>query len=123
MASIVEDLKSDKVMLNENINLRKNRNKLIGSFTLFLSDEDFVNHGNEIYYAGRLLTLPLFFIPNDRTIQQLKFSGGLRLIKNIKVSDSIMSYYQEIQQFAFTVKDEQRIRGDFRTYAGSVFDG
>jgi hypothetical protein len=53
----------------------------------------------------------------------LKFSGGLRLIKNINVSDSIMSYYQEIQQLAFAIEDEQRIRGDFRTYAGSVFDG
>lgn len=123
MASMVEDLKSDKFLLYENIDLRKNRDKLIDSFILLLSDKNFVNHGNKIYYAGCILTLPLFFVSNDRTIQQLKFSGGLRLIRNTKVSDSIMSYYQLMQQLAIATEDEQQIRGNFRNYAGNVFDG
>ena len=32
--------------------------------------------------------------PNNRTISQLKYSGGMRLIKNFDVSDSIMKYDQ-----------------------------
>jgi hypothetical protein len=123
MTSMVEDLKTDKFLLSENINLRNNRDNLIDSFIILLSNKDFVNNGNKIYYAGSILTLPLFFIPNDRTIQQLKFSGGLRLIRNIKVSDSIMSYYQLMQQLAIATEDEQQIRGNFRAYAGNVFDG
>src|SRR5215217_6570268 len=56
MESMVEDLKSDRTLLHENINLRKQRNILIDSFILLLSDANFVKHGNEIYYIGRLIT-------------------------------------------------------------------
>ena len=39
------------------------------------------------------------FIPHDITIIQLKNSGGLRLIENKSVSDSIVLYYSEIDYF------------------------
>jgi hypothetical protein len=40
------------------------------------------------------------FISNDRTIQQLKNSGGLRLIRNKVVSDGIMKYDQVLKDFS-----------------------
>ena len=123
MASMINDLKSDKILLDENINLRMNREKLLDSFIMLLRNDNFPEYGNDIYYAGRILTLPILFTPNDRTIQQLKFSGALRLVRNAKVSDSIMAYYQQMERLAFAAEDEQTIRAEFRNYAGKIFDG
>lgn len=39
------------------------------------------------------------FIEHTGTLNQLKFSGGLRLIKNRLIVDSIESYYQQIIRF------------------------
>jgi len=39
------------------------------------------------------------FVSNDRTIQQLKSSGELRLIRNKAVSDSIMKYDQTLKKY------------------------
>ena len=38
------------------------------------------------------------FIYTDRTIQQLKYSGGLRLIQDKEISDSIMKYDASVRQ-------------------------
>ncbi len=37
------------------------------------------------------------FVPNDGTIEQLKSSGGLRLIRKKHVVDKIIDYYKEIE--------------------------
>jgi hypothetical protein len=39
------------------------------------------------------------FVSNDRTIQQLKSSGELRLIRNKAVSDRIMNYDQLMKKY------------------------
>ena len=39
------------------------------------------------------------FVSNDRTIQQLKSSGELRLIRNKGVSDKIMNYDQLLKKY------------------------
>ena len=39
------------------------------------------------------------FVSNDRTIQQLKNSGELRLIRNKKISDGIMKYDQTLKKY------------------------
>ncbi|MCO6476383.1 MAG: hypothetical protein J5I94_07170 [Phaeodactylibacter sp.] len=39
------------------------------------------------------------FVSNDRTIQQLKNSGELRLIRNKAVSDRIMEYDQTLRKY------------------------
>ncbi len=45
-----------------------------------------------LYYYARLSTRPVSFLPSDRTIIQLKNSGGFRLITNKQSVDSIMAY-------------------------------
>ena len=39
--------------------------------------------------------------PNDRTIVQLRNAGGMRLIKNKAVSDSMVGYYRTIEIIQF----------------------
>ena len=61
------------------------------------------------------------FISNDRTIQQLKNSGGLRLIRNKIVSDGIMKYDQALRDFYGQSAVMNGVLGDQHIYS-QLFD-
>jgi hypothetical protein len=91
--SFIEDLKLDTSQLNGLIELRKKRIKELDTLFQLLSSDQYIQQGTSVY---RLYSFPywdiLRFYPHDRTMQQLKNSGGLRLIRNQKVSDMIINY-------------------------------
>jgi len=78
--------------------------------------------GNEIHYYARSISIPANIFPNDRTIQQLKSSGSLRLIRNITVSNAIMSYDQQVRNTQYDMLDESAIRSEYRQVVSSVFN-
>ncbi|HEX6846399.1 MAG TPA: hypothetical protein VF144_05450 [Chitinophagaceae bacterium] len=121
ITTLVEDLKSDTAQLQSNVNYRKSRERMCDSLIIYLSDHK--NKGNDIYFYARNLSRPQYFSPNDRTLQQLKNSGGLRLIRNLRVSDKIMSYDQDLRYLMTLSEDERSIRDGFREIVGTVFDG
>jgi len=121
IVTMLEDLKSDTFQLTQNIIYRKTREKMCDSLIIYLSD--YKNKGNEIYYYARNLSRPQYFSPNDRTLQQLKNSGALRLIRNLSASDSIMAYDQQLRYLLTLSEDERSIRDNFRDLIGIVFDG
>jgi len=90
ISTMVEDLKSDTSQLTETIAYKKSKEKMIDSLIMYLSRAEYQKYGNDIYYYARNVTRPLYFSPNDRTIQQLKNSGALRLIRKLSISDTIM---------------------------------
>jgi hypothetical protein len=53
----------------------------------------------------------------------LKSSGGLRLIRNAEVSNSIMAYDQKMRSYLFELTDEIELRAEFREIAGEIYDG
>lgn len=97
--SIVEDIKSDSLQSNLVLIRLKRINAGIDSVLILLSSPEIVENSNEAY---RLWTKNLsleVFVSNDRTIQQLKNSGELRLIRNKAVSDRIMKYDQTLKKY------------------------
>src|SRR5258708_11184870 len=54
-------------------------------------------YGRDIYYNARLLTLNFPFFSIDRTIQQLKSGGNLRLISKQAVSNAMMNYDYQVR--------------------------
>jgi hypothetical protein len=123
MNSMIQDLKVDTSSLSSNIHLRQQRDNMIDSFILLLSSPDVKEYGNAIYFFGRSISIPISFFPDDRTIQQLKSTGSLRLISNMQVSNSIMDYDRKMRQEIFEYTDEQQVRGEFRQIAIKIFDG
>jgi hypothetical protein len=119
--TMIEDLKSDTAQLRLNIVYRRNREMMSDSLIICLNDHK--NKGNDIYYYARNLSRPQYFSSNDRTIEQLKSSGSLRLIRNLSASDSIMSYDQQMRYLTILSDDERSIRDNFRELVGTVFDG
>jgi hypothetical protein len=93
MSSFIEDLKLDTAQLNNLIELRRQRVRVLDTLFELLNSDQYIHKGHTLY---RLYSMPywdiLSFYPNDRTMQQLKNAGGLRLIRNQKVSNEIMNY-------------------------------
>jgi hypothetical protein len=123
ITTLIEDLKSDTAQLTQVIAYKKRREIMGDSLIMILSSADHEKHGSDTYYYARNLTRPQYFFPNDRTIQQLKNSGSLRLIRNIAVSDRIMYYDQQVRYLLTLNEDERSIRDNFRDVIGAIFDG
>jgi hypothetical protein len=123
MRSMVEDLKLDTTELTVHIRQRTERNEMIDSLIYLLSQTNIRENGSSIYYLGRIISPPISFFPNDRTIQQLKSAGGLRLIRNMDISNSIMAYDRTMRQSVFELGDEQQVRGEYRLAAIKIFSG
>ena len=122
MRTMLEDLKSDSALFETNIQLRTSRIKMIDSLVTLLSSATIGQSGNDIYFFARSISPPTNIFPNDRTIQQLKSSGSLRLIRNKNISNSIMAYDQMIRQALFEMDDEVEIRSEYRQMASKVFN-
>jgi len=90
---MVEDLKSDTANLTRLILSRKNRIVQLDSLFNLICSDRYIKEGNKVY---DLYELPywdiLRFLPSDRTMQQLKNSGNLRLIRKENVSDALIRY-------------------------------
>ena len=122
MKTMIEDLKSDSAMFENNVRLRRSRIQMIDSLVTLLSSPGQSGNRNDIYFFGRSISPPTNIFPNDRTIQQLKSSGNLRLIRNKDISNSIMAYDQKMRQTLFEMGDEVIIRSEYRQLAIKVFN-
>jgi hypothetical protein len=123
MESMIEDLKSDTSQMAVLIQAKQLRNRMIDSLVFFLGSPGYNAHSNDIYFFARSISPPLNFFPNERTIQQLKSSGGLRLIRNINVSNSIMEYDQKMMIQLSDIGDEQNLRLEYRKSVRNLFNG
>ena len=98
MKNMLEDLKSDTASYAQyNRSTLEFLNK-IDSLAILLTSPDRNAHINKIYYFARSATLKVSSLyPNERTFDQMKYSGHLRLIGNQKVADSTSNYYNSLK--------------------------
>lgn len=97
ITSYIEDLEQDTTELNQIISVVNQKLLFRDSLLKELSDPlVFSNSSKAYYYLVASYHFP-DFIYNDRTIQQLKNSGGMRLIRNKTVSDSMMDYDSNVR--------------------------
>ena len=96
--SMVEDLQKDTAQVARLSNALLNKQKQIDS--VFMYYGDLYKGLNPVLYRN-LEAINGFsvFIYTDRTIQQLKNSGGMRLIKNKKATNGIMNYDAFIRNY------------------------
>jgi len=94
--SLVEDLKEDTTELNTVANELRANVKRMDSLKILLCSDKVKEHGAMIYYLGRKASRGGWLALHDRTIQQMKNSGGFRLIRKENVSKSIIEYYNRL---------------------------
>tara|TARA_B100001175_G_scaffold168391_2_gene142813 strand:+ start:679 stop:1374 length:696 start_codon:yes stop_codon:yes gene_type:complete len=90
--SFKNDLKNDISELDGLILRRKEREIQIDSIYFIFKYKKFNEYSNDLYFYARYLPRPSRFFANNASIDQLKNSGSLTLIKNQKVIDTLLGY-------------------------------
>jgi hypothetical protein len=92
MKTLLIDLRADVMALDSNYIKRTVREGQLDSLVDLLGEKDLQKNAKEIYRLADLSDGYETFIRNDRTIVQLKYAGGMRLIRKDMVSERIMDY-------------------------------
>ena len=90
--SLLIDLQKDKTDLEANVRFGPIPINYNDSLATELQKRPLQGRERRIYHFLLLYTNTLRFTYHDRTISQLKNSGGFRLIGNQKVSDALLDY-------------------------------
>jgi hypothetical protein len=99
MRSLVNDLERDINNIEVYINNKKQKNQIADSLTSMFLGSHYRNQTSLIYYCARRFSIVDYvFHMTDGTLMQLKNSGGLRLIQQQDIVDSLQSYYNLYQQ-------------------------
>jgi hypothetical protein len=105
MVSLYDDLKIDNEQLQLLIPEFSRKNLRLDTMLQLIKGVSETTGANGLYNyyyeAGRYPD----FIYTDRTIQQLKNSGGLRLITNKNVSDSIIAYDGSVRMMEIHIRE------------------
>ena len=121
IASLIEDLAEDTLTLAETSSgLLKNVDRMDSLISL-LSGDEVKGHESEIYYLGRGASRGNWLALHDRTIQQMKNSGGFRLIRNKKATKAILEYYNRYNFIEILQSVDLSESQEYRKIAVNVF--
>jgi hypothetical protein len=122
--SFVNDLKADIAQLNSVIERRDEKVQRLDSLVILINSPNFASYGSSIYFnaihSARLVDI--MFTANDGTLLQLKNSGGLRLIRNRTVVDSIAHYDVSVRNLEKLGEQEMQVGEEYRTIAKRIFN-
>jgi hypothetical protein len=123
MQNLLHDLARDTANYNLSIALRLQRERQAHQLISMLYSADRNNHLADLYYFARQMPrMNTIFYSTDATMNQLKNSGSLRLIKKTDIADSIVAYNSETEMYAENRQTEIETRIAFRNAMGNVFD-
>ena len=94
IVSLVKDVELDLASLENSYKLRQVQLSYFDSLSVLLK-LGYKNQMNDFYFYARYIPRSTLFRYHDRTIQQLKNAGNLRLIRNTDAADSITVYDNE----------------------------
>jgi hypothetical protein len=122
MQALLIDLKTDIINIEkvqrQNLLARQAGDSLFLLFTL----PNYTGETNSIYYYGRIFSARTFFNMRDGTLRQLNNAGGLRLVHDEEIVDSLESYqytYAELLKLQ-ELKELQLLT--YRDFMCKVFD-
>lgn len=122
MLSFLNDMKKDIHELDSLIKKREVRESEIDSLNFILQTPDPDLYGRQLYYYARYLPRPYNFVSNDATFQQLKYSGGLRLIHKREVADTILDYDRQVHFIDYIRDREEELIQRIFPYIDELFD-
>lgn len=122
MRSMIEDLKADTANISSLKRQRDERLLMSDSIIMAILEKKYAEKGAAFYYCGRNISRRSFFFSADGTMQQLKNSGGLRLISKTSISDKINAYDVLYREILIQQQLEEVQMNDYRDIAAKVFD-
>ena len=122
MQNLLQDLCRDTTAMRLQSIFQKRAVMFSDSLVDALNNTDRNKYVNNIYYYARVLTIYNPFFYSNATINQLKSSGSLRLIRKEFVADSIVQYdiwSQRLLAVEENIKEEIQ---EFRSNMGNVLN-
>jgi len=123
--SLIRDIETDTTRINELLGGRITRQERLDSLLFLLNSDSASYFTKDIYYLA--VTIPrinLFQLtPSDGTLQQLKNSGGLRLIRSRPSIDSLLKYDAAVRSLVRLDEQEQSIVNIQREMAPKILTG
>jgi hypothetical protein len=120
--SFIEDLKADTMKINQVLQSSLEQQKGFDSLMGVLKEPGFVNNPAKFEIYAVNLFGPFAFFQTDRTLQQLKNAGGLRLIRKQAASDSIISYDNMVKEVEEQEEDLHDANRDATSLAQQIID-
>jgi len=127
--SLIDDVKLDTGALNAILIRRIRRKEMFDSLSLLLNGTERDKHVSRLYYFARQMQRlsPVIFTYNDRTIQQLKNGGNMRLIRKSTVTDAVVLYDAAVREMYTTQEREndymlQSLPHIYRIFDGQIMD-
>lgn len=112
--SLVADLQDDVRILDAMVAFEQQGVAKLDTLISLLNNPVLAKqYGDQLYYVARVGPRSNPFANNSRTFDQLKFSGGFRLIRNTQASNNIMGYYS---QFSWIRLLEDNYNHEFDNY-------
>ena len=122
MKSLIADLENDTLILREHVAHLKSGIAMMDSMIVLLSNPALLpTNTGLLYYFGRLSPRLITLSINTRTFEQLKNSGGFRLVEDISTSNKIMTYYETLPLIRQLEEIYQREFDNYKMIAAKVF--
>jgi hypothetical protein len=126
--SMIEDLKADTASFNHQIETRMEAEKVYDTLINLLNLPGRTgSEEQQLYYLGRMAVYLIDYIQiNDRTYDQMKSSGNLRLVRDTKISGDITKYYfnakeVEVNKSQTMIRLQSVIELEGKIFNGTVF--
>ncbi len=122
MQNLLQDLSRDTTAMRLQSVFQKRAVQFADSLVEALNRTDRNKYLNNIYYYARVLTIYNPFFYSNATINQLKSSGSLRLIRKEFVADSIVQYDIWSERLLAVEENIKEVIQEFRNSMGNVLD-
>lgn len=122
MRLLAQDLQSDIDSIARIKIYRAVKHEQADSLRSSLVNQSYKKNGANVYYWGRDISRRRYFLSADGTMQQLKNSGNLRLIRNQDLAQKIIAYDVTYRSYLRQLDVESDLVTHYRTYAARVFD-
>jgi len=122
MKSMIEDLKEDTILLAAQVGTFKSQGVELDSMISLLNSPDIKEYGADLYYYGRKAHRFSYFNITDRTIQQMKNSGGFRLVRNNFAANAILRYYALMNNLNELQTRTEQYAMEYRVFSMNIFN-
>ncbi len=118
-ADLQDDIKNlDAVITFEQLGIAK-----LDTLMYLLNNADVAKQkGDQLYYTARIGPRSNPFANNSRTFDQLKYSGGFRLIRNAASSNKIMEYYNLFSPIRLLEDNYNHEFDNYKRVAAKILD-
>ena len=121
--SLVADLQDDVKKLDEMVVWEQQGIATLDTLMYLLNSPELAKqNGDQLYYVARTGPRSNPFANNSRTFDQLKYSGGFRLIRNAESSNKIMEYYNQLSTIRLLEDNYNHEFDNFKKVGAKILD-